>query len=104
MGSSLHFSLKQMPCFSLWKNTAATQDGYVTGLEPATNYPNPKRFERNAGRVVQLNSGQSQQYDLTIAVHDTKRSVQNAEREIKQLQKNAKPKVSENIISRLSSV
>jgi hypothetical protein len=103
MGSSLHFSLKQMPCFSLWKNTAATEDGYVTGLEPATNYPNPKRFERSAGRVVQLNKRETQHYDLTIAVHDTKRGVQNAEREIKQLQKNAKPKVSENIISRLSS-
>ena len=103
MGSSMHFSLKQMPCFSLWKNTAATPNGYVTGLEPATNYPNPKRFERDAGRVVTLDGGQSCHYDMTIAVHDTKRGVQTAEREIKQLQKNAKPKVSENPISRLSS-
>jgi hypothetical protein len=29
LGSSMHYSLKQMPCFTIWKNTAAIQDGYV---------------------------------------------------------------------------
>jgi len=103
LGSSLQFSLKQMPCFSLWKNTAAVENGYVTGLEPATNYPNPKRFEREAGRVVQLKGGETQSYDLTVAVHDSRREVQAVEREIKQIQKTVKPKVSQEIISRLSS-
>lgn len=104
LGSSLHFSREQMPCFTLWKNTASLRDGYVTGLEPATNYPNPKRFERDAGRVIGLNAGETHHCDLTIAVHDTKRDVQNIEREIAQQQKNATPKVSKNILSRLSSV
>lgn len=103
LGSSLEFSLKQMPCFSLWKNTAAVENGYVTGLEPATNYPNPKRFEREAGRVVQLRGGETQSYDLTVAVHDSRKDVQAVEREIKKIQKTAKPKVSQDIISRLSS-
>ncbi|MGA1196053.1 MAG: aldose 1-epimerase family protein [Candidatus Latescibacterota bacterium] len=103
LGSSLQFSLKQMPCFSLWKNTAAVENGYVTGLEPATNYPNVKRFEREAGRVVQLKGGETQSYDLTVAVHDSRREVQAVEREIKQIQKTVKPKVSPDIISRLSS-
>ena len=104
MGSSLHFSRKQMPCFTLWKNTASLRDGYVTGLEPATNYPNPKRFERDAGRVISLNGGETHHCDLAIAVHDTKRDVQNIERKIAQMQKNAAPKVSKKILSRLSSV
>lgn len=103
LGSSLSFSLKQIPYFSLWKNTAAVENGYVTGLEPATNYPNPKRFEREAGRVVQLRGGETQTYDLTVAVHDSRRQVQAVEREIKQIQKTVKPKVSSDIISRLSS-
>jgi hypothetical protein len=103
LGSSLQFSLKQIPYLSLWKNTAAVENGYVTGLEPATNYPNPKRFEREAGRVVQLRGGETQTYDLTVAVHDSRRQVQAVEREIKQIQKTVKPKVSPDIISRLSS-
>jgi hypothetical protein len=40
-----------LPCFSLWKNTGALADGYVVGLEPATNYPNQRGFEREQGRV-----------------------------------------------------
>ena len=103
LGSSLHFSLKQMPCFTLWKNTAATENGYVTGLEPATNYPNPKRFERQQGRVAALQNGETRQFDLTVAVHDTRRSVQETERLIKQLQKGARPRVSEQISNRLSA-
>ena len=103
LGSSLHFSLRQMPYFSLWKNTAATEDGLVTGLEPATNYPNPKRFEREKGRVVRLDGGASYSIDLTVAVHDTRQGVQEVERVIKQIQKGAKPRVSEQIIKRLSA-
>lgn len=85
LGSSLHYALKQMPYFTLWKNTATTQDGYVVGLEPATNYPNTKSFERDAGRVITLNGGETQRCDLTIAVHDTKSDVQAAERTIEQI-------------------
>jgi len=43
-----------LPCFSLWKNQGGLADGYVTGLEPGTNYPNPRSFEAAQGRVVSL--------------------------------------------------
>jgi hypothetical protein len=53
-GASLRFSLRELPYFTLWKNTAAKEDGYVVGLEPATNFPNNRSAERKAGRVVVL--------------------------------------------------
>jgi hypothetical protein len=43
-----------LPCYTLWKNTTAEPDGYVTGLEPGTNFPNPRSFETQRGRVVKL--------------------------------------------------
>ena len=46
---SIKFNKRQLPCFTLWKNRQAAVDGYVTGLEPATNYPNPKPFEKEKG-------------------------------------------------------
>ncbi|MGB0745167.1 MAG: DUF4432 family protein, partial [Opitutales bacterium] len=79
--------------FTQWKNTAAEADGYVTGLEPATNYPNARRYEREKGRVIILNGGESRTTTLTIEALDTKKAVSTAEREIKQLQKTVKPKV-----------
>ena len=47
----LRFPQTQLPGFTLWKNTAGPRDGYVTGLEPATNYPNPRPFEKVRDRV-----------------------------------------------------
>ncbi len=57
VGVVVRFNRNELPCFTQWKNTASMEDGYVTGLEPATNYPNPKPFERARGRVVRLESG-----------------------------------------------
>ena len=36
-GVSVHFNTNQLPCFSLWKNTADPADGCVTGLEPGSS-------------------------------------------------------------------
>jgi hypothetical protein len=93
LGTSLHFSLEQMPCFSLWKNTASQENGYVTGLEPGTNYPNPKRFEREQGRVVVLQGGETRNYALTLAVHEGRDAVRELERQIEALQRSAEAQV-----------
>ncbi|MBD5780094.1 aldose 1-epimerase family protein [Pelagicoccus sp. NFK12] len=102
--SLLRFSLKDFPCFTLWKNTAGERDGYVTGLEPATAYPNPRRFERQKGRVITLASGQSRSTSLIVENLDTKKAVKAAEAEIKGLQKSAKGKVSQTAIARFSNI
>lgn len=73
---SVEFNVGQLPCFSLWKCTQAEADGYVTGLEPATNYPNFKAFEREYGRVSQLEPGATYTSQLSIGVHLTVEDVQ----------------------------
>jgi len=89
----LRFTLKDFPCFTLWKNTAGKADGYVTGLEPATSYPNSRRFEREKGRVITLAGGESRTTTLSIETLDTKKAIKAAEAEIQTLQKTAKAKV-----------
>ena len=91
--SVLRFTLKDFPCFTLWKNTAGKADGYVTGLEPATSYPNARRFERERGRVISLAGGESRTTTLSIETLDSKKAIKAAEAEIKTLQKTAKGKV-----------
>jgi len=68
-GASLRFSTHELPYLSLWKNTAAKEDGYVTGIEPGTNFPNHRRVERKFGRVPKLASGASRTMTLDFAVH-----------------------------------
>ena len=48
-GIAVSFNINQLPKFILWKNTAALSDGYVVGLEPATNFPNPPLTRRKSG-------------------------------------------------------
>ena len=58
-GIALDFSTASLPCFTLWKNTVATPDGYVAGIEPSTDLPNPRDFERAQGRLMRLEPGET---------------------------------------------
>jgi galactose mutarotase-like enzyme len=55
-----------LPCFTLWKNQGGLADGYVTGLEPGTNFPNQRGFEESQGRVVPLAPGASVRFDIEL--------------------------------------
>ena len=67
-GVSIEYDVRQLPCFTLWKNTVDAWDGYVAGLEPGTNFPNPRSFEESQGRVVELEAGQSHKMELRIGL------------------------------------
>ena len=64
--ASLSWRAAELPCFTLWKNQGGLADGYVTGLEPGTNFPNPRSFEESQGRVVNLAARASIAFDLAI--------------------------------------
>ena len=64
--AALSWTAPTLPCFTLWKNQGGLADGYVTGLEPGTNYPNPRSFEESQGRVVTLAPGASVRFELAI--------------------------------------
>lgn len=75
---AVRFDPAQLPCFTLWKNTQLEADGYVTGLEPATNYPNFIGFEREQGRVKVLQPGDAFGCRLELLVYRGASSVQEA--------------------------
>jgi hypothetical protein len=102
--SLVRFSLDDLPCFTLWKNTAGQADGYVTGLEPATSYPTTRRFERSKGRVPVLAGGESRKTRLVVEVLDSGELVRAAEAEINSLQDTVTKTVSPQPISKFSDV
>ena len=65
-GLAVQFDTQTLPRFIVWKNTAAETDGYVTGLEPATNFPNARSFEASQGRVVELGPGESVVFRVSL--------------------------------------
>ena len=90
---ALRFNQKELPCFTVWKNTAALEDGYVTGLEPATNYPNLKTFEREQGRVPVLPPGGRWECRWSLEACDTAAATAALVAETATLQAHARAKV-----------
>lgn len=86
-GLSIGYSVHELPCFTLWKNPQAEADGYVTGLEPGTNYPNFRSFEREKGRVISLLPGATYECGFEMRVLDTHAAVEAETCAIFELQK-----------------
>jgi Domain of unknown function (DUF4432) len=93
LGVSLRYSTRQLPYFTLWKNTPMAADGYVTGLEPGTNFPNPRSFEGHEGRVVKLKPGESVKFQLELEVHADEQAVAATEEQIAAIQSGTKPQI-----------
>lgn len=68
IASSITYSVKELPCFTLWKSTGALSDGYVTGLEPGTNYPLPRKTERQEGRLLRLRPAEKKTFHLNFSL------------------------------------
>lgn len=103
-GFSIRYSRRQLPCFTLWKNTQSEADGYVSGLEPGINYPNFRSFERQQGRLVSLLPGESYRVELELSVQTAAEEVSAVLDEIDALQSAAAPQVHAQPLARLSPV
>ena len=88
-GLGVQFDTSTLPYFILWKNTAAENDGYVIGLEPATNLPNTKSFEAKQGRVVTLAPGQTTTFRVNLQPLIGVKAVEECANHIDELSKTA---------------
>lgn len=94
-GFVCRFNIAELPCFTQWKYTSALSEGYVTGIEPGTNYPNPKPFERIRGRVLILQPSESYKINTKIECIEGRNEVHAIESEISQLIGQSLPKIYE---------
>jgi hypothetical protein len=85
-GTSIRYSAEQLPYLTLWKNTASVEDGYVTGIEPATGFPFNRKVERAAGRLPVLEPGDSREFSLEFSILENKQAVQAMADEIRTIQ------------------
>ena len=86
LGVAVRSQTSTLPYFIVWKNTAAERDGYVTGLEPATGFPNPRSFEETHQRVVPLGPTEQKSFELELEILTTPASVIESLQTIERLQ------------------
>ena len=82
---TMNFSVEQLPYVTLWKNTNAKEEGYVTGLEPGTGFPYNRRLERLAGRVPKLKAGETREFNIDFTILAHKADVADVAEKIKRL-------------------
>lgn len=90
-GATISWSLAELPYLTVWKNTGALNDGYVTGIEPGTNYPNNRSVERAAGRVPKLQPGESRLMTLKFGLHDNISEVKAAIKSVEMINISGQP-------------
>ncbi len=92
-GASITWSIQDLPYLTVWKNTAAVEDGYVTGLEPGTGFPFNRRIERQSGRVPKLAPHETRRFRLDFGLHTNRRAVSEVAGRIHALSKGRAPRV-----------
>lgn len=88
---SLRFNKRALPCFTVWRNTPAEADGYVLGIEPGTNYPNPRTFENQHGRIVTLTPGDTWRAGVAATWHLDAQTTAKEEEAIRAIQGSRQP-------------
>ena len=94
-GVAIRFNKRELPCFTQWRNNVPGVDGYVTGLEPGTNFPNPRPFEQQHDRIVALEPGGHWSAEAAMDWLTDSDSVAKAEARIRRLQGDVVPQVHE---------
>lgn len=80
-GFMMESRLSQLPCHLQWQNFAS--GGYCMGIEPGTNYVQGKSFARQRGECIELEHGESRQYETRYHVLDGAAAIAAAEARIR---------------------
>ncbi|AQQ70173.1 hypothetical protein SMSP2_00516 [Limihaloglobus sulfuriphilus] len=66
LGAMITYDAKQLPCLANWQHWGRGE--YVTGLEPATNFPTGQVKAREEGKLIMLEPGETRNYKLVIDI------------------------------------
>ncbi len=86
LGVAVGFDTRQLPVFSLCKNTDTKGQGYVTGLEPGTSFSYNRRFQRPLNLVPTIAPKEQRQFQISYSLLADKPAVDQALGQIRDIQ------------------
>jgi len=86
LGVTVGFNTRELPVFSLWKNTDTEKQGYVTGLEPGTSYSYNRAYQRPLGLVPTIEPGEQKHFHVRYELLASKAAVADARKRIETIQ------------------
>jgi hypothetical protein len=78
LAAQVSFRVDTLPYTILWKRCAGSADGYVAGMNPCSDLPNPRRQEREAGRLATIGPGADVLFVERVEVFEGLESVDRA--------------------------
>lgn len=93
LGVTVGFNTRELPVFSLWKNTDTEKQGYVTGLEPGTSYSYNRAYQRPLGLVPTVKPGEQKHFHVSYELLVDKAAVADARSRIEAIQGGRKAEV-----------
>ncbi|EHD12967.1 hypothetical protein CIN_21330 [Commensalibacter intestini A911] len=85
-GAAIEFNINELPFLTLWKNTDTEKQGYVTGIEPGTNYAYAAPIEREQNRIRQINAGETVHFKVKYSALMNKQAVDTVKKIIADIQ------------------
>lgn len=85
-GAAIEFNINELPFLTLWKNTDTEKQGYVTGIEPGTNYAYAAPIEREQNRIRQINAGETVHFKVKYSALMNKQAVNTVKKIIADIQ------------------
>lgn len=86
LGVTVGFNTRELPVFSLWKNTDTEKQGYVTGLEPGTSYSYNRAYQRPLGLVPTIEPGEQKHFHVRYELLADRAAVEAARKRIETIQ------------------
>jgi len=96
LGVRIDYDARQLPVFSLWKNTDTQQQGYVTGLEPGTSFSYNRSYQREVSGlnlVPTIGPQESRDFQLRYSLLANKSDVDLALKRVEEVQAGRKMEV-----------
>lgn len=85
-GVAVEFNVNELPYITFWKNTDTDKQGYVTAIEPGTNYAYAASIEREQGRIRQIEPGKTLHFKVRYNALMNKQAVDIAKKAITDIQ------------------
>lgn len=86
-GVAIRHDGRQLPAFTVWKNTDTLAQGYVLGLEPGTNPPYQHAIEREQGRIRSIPPRGDVRFELSVEALTSAGRVEEIRREVESLRR-----------------
>ena len=90
---TLTFNKNDFPYFILWKTQRPNGDIYVSGMEPAVNFPNTRSFEKKNGRLVPIAPKETKTFCFEFNVLSSEQEVDGFVKGVESLQSSATSEV-----------